>query len=189
MVASELGRNVCFLSLNDRDLNDNGLRKAVKQAPKKSLICLEDVDAIFNHHREKMDATSQVTFSGLLNALDGVGPTSGSLFFLTTNHKDRLDKALIRPGRVDVQVMLDYATDEQIGRMLSRFYPKAADADRATFVKTVRSRAGAGPGVTMAQLQEHFVQHRCSPLDKVLEPDNLKLGASSEDMQGPCMWS
>lgn len=185
-VASELGRNVCFLSLADRDLTDNSLRKAVSQAPRASAICLEDVDALF-HHREKTDSGSTaVTFSGLLNALDGVGDASGTLFFLTTNHKERLDGALIRPGRVDVQVRLDYASNEQVGKMLRRFYAEASDDDCAAFVKAVRASEG-GRRVTMAQLQEHFVQHRTSTLVQALDPKALKLGASVDD--NPSMWS
>ena len=37
-----------------------------------------------------------VTFSGLLNALDGVAATEGRVTFMTTNHLNRLDPALIR---------------------------------------------------------------------------------------------
>ena len=47
---------------------------------------------------------SGVTFSGLLNAIDGVASQEGRLFFMTTNHIEKLDPALIRPGRCDVKV-------------------------------------------------------------------------------------
>ena len=43
---------------------------------------------------------SRVTLAGLLNALDGVCTASGQLLFLTTNHREHLDPALLRPGRV-----------------------------------------------------------------------------------------
>ena len=39
-----------------------------------------------------------VTFSGLLNAIDGVAAQEGKILFVTTNHIERLDEALIRPG-------------------------------------------------------------------------------------------
>ena len=41
---------------------------------------------------------NRLTFSGLLNAIDGVTSTEGRILFMTTNHVDRLDPALIRPG-------------------------------------------------------------------------------------------
>ena len=64
-----------------------------------------------------------VTFSGLLNAVDGVASQEGRLLFLTTNHIERLDPALIRPGRCDVHVKFDYATHDQIQRMFTAFFP------------------------------------------------------------------
>ena len=41
---------------------------------------------------------NRLTFSGLLNAIDGVTSTEGRILFMTTNHVDKLDPALIRPG-------------------------------------------------------------------------------------------
>lgn len=175
-----------MLSLADPDLKDNGLRSAIQHIPKRSVIVFEDVDAIFNHHREKQESSCLVTFSGLLNALDGVGEPCGTLFFLTTNHIDRLDKALIRPGRVDVQVKVDFATDEQVGRMLTRFYDAATDTERAAFVAAVRA-TDAGRRVTMAQLQEHFVQHRLSTLSAAI--NDVRLGTATHDDRPEGMWS
>lgn len=49
------------------------------------------------------DGLNRVTFSGLLNCLDGVASTEARILFMTTNYLERLDPALIRPGRVDVK--------------------------------------------------------------------------------------
>lgn len=46
---------------------------------------------------------------------------------MTTNHYDRLDPALIRPGRVDVQELLDDATGEQARRLFVKFYGGSGD--------------------------------------------------------------
>ena len=51
-----------------------------------------------------------ISFSGLLNALDGVGAQEGRIIVLTTNHRAKLDAALIRPGRIDVEEELGLAT-------------------------------------------------------------------------------
>lgn len=45
---------------------------------------------------------------GLLNVLDGVVDTPGRIVIMTTNHLDVLDQALIRPGRIDKKIHLDY---------------------------------------------------------------------------------
>ena len=64
-----------------------------------------------------------LTFSGLLNALDGVSSAEGRIILMTTNHVERLDPALIRPGRADVKLLLENATAEQAGisQMLAVF--------------------------------------------------------------------
>lgn len=51
-----------------------------------------------------------MTLSGLLNAVDGLWSCCGEehIIVFTTNHKDRLDPALLRPGRMDKQIHLSY---------------------------------------------------------------------------------
>ena len=68
------------------------------------------------------DTHTGVTLSGLLNALDGVSSRDGRVLFLTTNHPERLDPALIRPGRVDRKVELGLATPDQARRLFLWFY-------------------------------------------------------------------
>lgn len=65
-----------------------------------------------------------MSFSGLLNALDGVAAQEGRIIFLTTNHRELLDSALIRPGRIDVEFELGLASREQIVSMFFRFHPE-----------------------------------------------------------------
>jgi len=81
------------------------------------------VDAIFDANRNSKVEKTALTFSGMLNALDGVGNPLGQIFILTTNHKERLDPALIRKGRVDLHVEFRNATEEQIKSMFNNFYP------------------------------------------------------------------
>jgi len=83
----------------------------------KRIILIEDIDGIF--HGRKNIATPQnvqgVTFDCLLNLIDGVDRTDGTLLFITTNNVELLDPALgggsteeigSRPGRVDRVVEL-----------------------------------------------------------------------------------
>jgi len=67
-----------------------------------------------------------VTFSGLLNALDGVASSEERIIFMTTNHIERLDPALIRPGRVDLQEFIGDATPKQARRLFLRFYGESS---------------------------------------------------------------
>jgi SpoVK/Ycf46/Vps4 family AAA+-type ATPase len=49
---------------------------------------------------------------------------------MTTNHKERLDPALLRPGRADVHVRLDLASEKQIRELFLRFFPDEKDLAR-----------------------------------------------------------
>jgi hypothetical protein len=124
-LAGELRLKLCAISLTNPKLNDNVMADLLQRTPPRSLILLEDIDAFFNA-REKQDTRIQVSFSGLLNALDGVAAQEGRIVVLTTNHRDKLDPALIRPGRIDVAVELCNADRSQLKGLLLRFYPDAA---------------------------------------------------------------
>lgn len=54
----------------------------------------------------------QITLSGLLNFIDGLWSSCGDerIIVFTTNHQDRLDPALLRPGRMDMQLEMSYCT-------------------------------------------------------------------------------
>jgi len=131
-LAGKFGRNVCYLSPTHPELDDDSLKSAIEKVPENAVVILEDVDALFGKGREKKIQNSPLTFSGLLNALDGVGNHSGVIFILTTNFKDQLDSALIRDGRVDVRLKFDYCTPEQIEKIFESYYPVAGRGVDAT---------------------------------------------------------
>ncbi|CAI6090615.1 unnamed protein product [Clonostachys chloroleuca] len=60
-----------------------------------------------------------VTLSGLLNTLDGVTSQDGRIVVMTKNHRENLDEALIRPGRVDMQIELPVADCKVIADLFS----------------------------------------------------------------------
>ena len=130
-LAGELRLNLCWLSLTNPKLNDQTISMLLQKTPARSLILIEDVDAFFTA-RKKQDERIAVSFSGLLNALDGVAAQEGRIILLTTNHREALDPALIRPGRIDVEFKLDLASREQIATMFLRFHP-----DETSLVKAL----------------------------------------------------
>ena len=112
------------ITLSNAKLTDAMLANQLQSTPPRSLILIEDIDSFFNA-REKQDTRTTISFSGLLNALDGVGAQEGRIIVLTTNHRERLDPALIRPGRIDVEIELGNADAQQLQGMLLRFFPEA----------------------------------------------------------------
>merc|ERR1712050_358821 len=125
-LAGRFRRNLCYLSPTHPELSDDCLKSAIERVPVNAIVVLEDVDALFGKGREKKIHQSPLTFSGLLNALDGVGNHDGMIFVLTTNFKDQLDDALIRDGRVDMRVHFDYCTPDQMKKLFDNFYPPKA---------------------------------------------------------------
>ena len=113
---------------------------------------------------------SSVTFSGFLNALDGVASGEERIIFLTTNHIDRLDPALIRPGRVDLAPSVDDAVPEQARTLFTNFYGNGQSEDDDTSNDEVellgRQVEGIvsdgmkdGRRISMAALQGMFIRH------------------------------
>ena len=123
-MAGELGLNICILSLSNPVLDDGKLLELMAEVPADSIVVLEDVDAAFAHrnHASEGGATAGITFSGLLNAIDGVAAQEGRLLCLTTNHVDRLDPALIRPGRIDKRLEFGHAEPGQVRALFCQFY-------------------------------------------------------------------
>jgi SpoVK/Ycf46/Vps4 family AAA+-type ATPase len=63
-----------------------------------------------------------LNLSGILNVIDGVVDSPGRIIIITTNQPEKLDEALIRPGRIDQVIHLGYITYEQVVEMLNHYY-------------------------------------------------------------------
>ncbi|KAJ8104455.1 hypothetical protein ONZ43_g7841 [Nemania bipapillata] len=119
-----------MINLSEIGVTDDKLAFLLTKLPERSIVLLEDADSAFvNRKRRDADGYSggTVTFSGLLNALDGLSAGEERIAFLTTNHIELLDPALIRPGRVDMMIRIGEATRYQAAEMWDRFY---GDVDR-----------------------------------------------------------
>lgn len=121
-IASELNFDIAILNFN-RKLDDMQFMRAVQSIPIDTILVLEDIDVLFQERKSSDEIKHSLTFSGLLNVLDGLGHQGKLITFMTTNYKNRLDKALIRPGRIDYILQFDYATKDQIQHMYNRFIP------------------------------------------------------------------
>lgn len=76
-----------------------------------------------------MSDVNTLSLSGLLNALDGVAASEGRLLFATTNHLERLDPALCRPGRMDVWVEFKNASRWQAEALFRNFFPSEEEEE------------------------------------------------------------
>jgi chaperone BCS1 len=65
---------------------------------------------------------ASVSLSGLLNAIDGVSSQEGRILIMTTNSPESLDKALVRPGRVDMHVVFELPAKEEMRELFLAMY-------------------------------------------------------------------
>lgn len=113
------------------------------------------------------EGLNRVTFSGLLNALDGVASTEARIVFMTTNYLTRLDPALIRPGRVDLKEFVGHCTRYQLEMMYRRFYNgPGVDLFASQFADNVLK---LNKLVSPAQVQGYFMIHKTSEQQTVVE--------------------
>ncbi|KAJ7502638.1 hypothetical protein B0H11DRAFT_645371 [Mycena galericulata] len=152
-IAGELMLDVYVVSLSSAWISDSVLMGLMGRVPKGAILLLEDLDAAFtrsvsrsddngptegpelppkrrsrekelrDRDRDMMSDLNTLSLSGLLNALDGVAAAEGRILFATTNHLEKLDPALSRPGRMDVWVEFKNASKWQAEALFRNFFP------------------------------------------------------------------
>jgi mitochondrial chaperone BCS1 len=173
-VAGVAGLNICVLNLATPELLGERLQSLLANLPRRALLLLEDIDAVFLG-RERRSETVKLSFAGLLNALDGVAAGEGRVTFLTTNHPEHLDPALVRPGRADLHLHVGNAAREQVTGMLERFFPEQLDAHLCA---ELSARVPEG-SVSMARLQEYLLARR-GDLNRAVQDWNELCGTEGE---------
>lgn len=138
-VAGYFKLKIYIVSLNSLAMNEENLGTLFAELPKQCVVLLEDIDtAGLTHTRDDKTQEEErpktiipaipgvnvpasttnnggrISLSALLNIIDGVAATEGRILIMTTNHLDKLDEALIRPGRVDMTVKFDLASTSMI---------------------------------------------------------------------------
>jgi chaperone BCS1 len=161
-LAGLFGLGVYVVSLNEAGLTETGLITLFARLPKRCVILLEDIDSVGlrrngghqacsisaeNASRRKREGTgeSRISFAGLLNVIDGPAAHEGRILIISTNYPSELDAALIRPGRVDVQIRFTLATHGQIRDIFTRMYTSADETSSES--STLPSQAP--PGMTL----------------------------------------
>ena len=104
---------------------------------------------------------------------------------MTTNYVERLDAALIRPGRVDVVELINDADADQASRLFKRFYEDASDADATAF--GVNATSGRTP--SMAELQGYLIARKGDRRAALAEASSLirdaRAGPAASTNGGP----
>ena len=96
------------------------------------IYVLEELDAIGDIVKQRDESkdknqsqnviNDELTLMEILTVLDGTMEIPGRIVIMTTNHPEVLDKALIRPGRIDIQTYFGYSKRELIAEMFEAYY-------------------------------------------------------------------
>ncbi|GJT44489.1 AAA+ ATPase domain-containing protein [Tanacetum coccineum] len=115
---------------------DSSLKKLMLRTSNRSILVIEDIDCSIQLPGRKGITTStlpdahykpvrdpQFSLSGLLNFIDGLWSCCGDerIIIFTTNHKERLDPALLRPGRMDVHIHMSYLTTDGFNTLAANY--------------------------------------------------------------------
>jgi chaperone BCS1 len=125
-IASLLNKNLAIVCFNQK-LDDSSFMNCVRTIGDDSILLLEDVDSLFVNRDVSNNNISSITFSGVLNILDGICRKDNLVIFMTTNHIDKLDDALKRAGRVDYIMKFTHLKKGQIKQMFCKFLPHQTD--------------------------------------------------------------
>ncbi|KAL5348038.1 hypothetical protein ACLOAV_006518 [Pseudogymnoascus australis] len=132
-IAGYFKLKIYIVSLNSPSMNEESLGTLFSELPQRCVVLLEDIDTAGLTNARNSEASEdaaaamavkkvqkdpsqppsvvagtppagRISLSALLNVLDGVSSQEGRILIMTTNHIDKLDEALIRPGRVDMTI-------------------------------------------------------------------------------------
>jgi hypothetical protein len=139
-ISNEFKRHIHLMSLNlikdDKQLN----LLVSKIHMNETIIVIEDIDAMTDvvydrkerpktpppkeneKDKDKSNNNPGITLSGLLNVMDGISNNHGMILVMTSNIPEKLDKALLRPGRIDDKIYFDYCDNITIYNMMKNFY-------------------------------------------------------------------
>lgn len=110
-----IGKNsICIIEDFDT-VSSTGIRTPARRAPQE-----QDEYRVGDHDSSLYSLLSLTT---ILNTLDGITSLNGVIIFMTTNHIDKIDPAILRKGRTDHIYELKYFTDKEVREYASLMYP------------------------------------------------------------------
>jgi chaperone BCS1 len=168
-LAGHFKMRIYILNLSSPMATEDNVSSLFASLPRKCVVLLEDIDSAgLTHTRDAASpvsgavaapppppgaggkpgdapppAASRLSLSGLLNILDGVASQEGRVLIMTTNHLDKLDKALIRPGRVDMTVQFGKSDAQMSAAIFRAIYSPYAGEDTPAYAEKTKSKEAA----------------------------------------------
>ena len=156
-IASHFDCDIYVIPIS-KELTDYMLIDAIsyleEKEEKKRIIVIEDIDSIFTDRKKGDDIHNSLSLQALLNCFDGFSCVEGTLLFITANHPEVLDNALLRSCRVDYKYEFTYADKHQTECIFEMVLPHQKDNFKK-FYEKIESKE-----YTTAMLQEFLFFNR-----------------------------
>jgi chaperone BCS1 len=189
-IAGVFGLDIYVLSLLDPLMTESQFTRLFSEVPTRCVVLLEDVDAAGlnrgdlkpspdctqSRSAKTMPASTSVSLSGLLNAIDGVSSHEGRILIMTTNVPQNLDRALIRPGRVDLHIRFELPSQEELRDLFLSIYRDVSqntgapreekrDPERLHDLAARFARSLPEGRFSLAEVQGFLLRHKRQPED------------------------
>jgi len=158
-LASHFKHNLAIVK-NDKETDDQSLEQMLSKLPKETFLVFEDIDCMFNHREVRNH--SGITYSGLLNLLDGLSHYDKLIIFITTNVIKQLDTSFRR--RCNLFIEFGFIKKEQVITMYTNFFKDKYDPPDVFYSKI------RGKKLTVNMLEKYFlycIQQEKDPKDEI----------------------
>ncbi len=135
----------------------------LKRNRKKTIDSTENVNTVIRKIANQTDTDiteiklqeDPITLDDILNLWDGLKETPGRILGISSNHYNKLDPALIRPGRIDISLHLNKVSHKILSEMFSHYYKKKIDPDQLKKIKEFF--------YSPAEIINYYVLHKDDP--------------------------
>jgi chaperone BCS1 len=174
MLASALGMNLCYLNFSGQ-MDNQRLCRLMSEIKKDSICVIEDIDSAGVGQESKDQNVSAVTYSCLLNILDGPFHVEDLILIMTANSLDKLGAAFKRVARIDRTFVFGALEEPEMKQMFEKILPEPCHRQWEAFFEKVRY---IGSDLTAGILQEFLVdlrlQHPDGKVDVTKRVSQLK---------------
>ncbi len=147
-LAHYYNKNLYVLQLNS-GTSANEIMKSIKRIGSDSILLIEDIDSYFKGRKTE---DTGLSFSTFINILDGVsGKLNGLITIVTANYPETLDKAILRPGRIDYIAKFDYPRKKEIRAAFFDLVQNSTETDFDMFYNSVKNYK-----ITMAGIVDYL---------------------------------
>lgn len=160
VIANETNRSLYIMSF-DSEMTDTKFFNAINDISENGILLLEDIDCVFTN---RTNTNSRVTFSALLNVLDGVKIKTSLITIVTTNYANKLDYALVRPSRMDMILKFGTINIEQIKQFFKLYEMNVDDKVVKDICKYSNSK-----NITSSLISSFLFRNRNKNIENILE--------------------